>query len=318
MPTREKTGRQEDMPQQNWDHIADARPDNWVDRHAPRAAVPYLRLARFDRPVGSWLLLWPCLWSLALAGPGWQQGLWYAALFAAGAVIMRGAGCVINDIADRKFDARVERTRNRPLAAGHVSVTRALVWLAMLGAAGLIVLLQFNRFTVWLGIASLAIVIVYPFMKRITYWPQVVLGLAFNWGALLGWSAVRGTLESPALALYFGGLFWTLGYDTIYAHQDRDDDMLVGIKSTALRLGEDSRIWIGGFYLLATLLFAGAGWLAGAGPFYFAGCVLVATHFAWQIWRLDIDNPALCLKLFKSNILLGGLLLAAILADRLA
>ncbi len=306
------------MPQQNWDHIADARPGNWVDRHAPRATVPYLRLARFDRPVGSWLLLWPCLWSLTLAGPGWRQGLWYAALFAAGAVIMRGAGCVINDIADRKFDARVERTRNRPLAAGHVSVARALIWLTTLCLTGLIILLQFNRFTVWLGIASLAIVIIYPFMKRITYWPQIVLGLAFNWGALLGWSAVRGTLEAPALALYFGGLFWTLGYDTIYAHQDRDDDMLVGIKSTALRLGENSRIWIGGFYLLATLLFAAAGGLAGAGALYFAGCALVAVHFAWQIWRLDIDNPALCLKLFKSNILLGGLLLAAIIADRLA
>lgn len=306
------------MSQQNWEHIADARPDNWVDHHAPQAAVPYLRLARFDRPVGSWLLLWPCLWSLALAGPSWQQALWYGMLFTAGAFIMRGAGCVINDMADRNFDARVERTKNRPLAAGHVTVTRALIWLMVLCLAGLAILLQFNHITILLGIASLGIVVIYPFMKRITYWPQIVLGLAFNWGALLGWTAVRGTLEAAALALYAGGLFWTLGYDTIYAHQDRDDDMLVGIKSTALRLGENSRLWIGGFYLLATLLFAAAGWLAGAGTVYFLGCVLVAAHFTWQVRRLDIDDAALCLKLFKSNILLGGLLLATIVADRLA
>ena len=220
--------------------VSDAPPSNWVDRHAPDFAKPYLRLMRADRPIGTWLLLWPCWWSAALA---WKAAgtripdLWLLLLFAIGATVMRGAGCVYNDIADRDFDAQVARTRSRPIPSGQVSITQAAIFMVALCLIGLAVLLQFNRFAIILGMASLGIVALYPFMKRITYWPQTVLGLAFSWGALMGWAEVFGRLDAPALLLYAASIAWTVGYDTIYAHQDKEDDALVGLKSTALKFG---------------------------------------------------------------------------------
>ncbi|MEM9751523.1 MAG: 4-hydroxybenzoate octaprenyltransferase, partial [Pseudomonadota bacterium] len=211
------------------DAIADAAPSNWVDRRAPAALRPYLRLARADRPIGTWLLLWPCLWSMALAQISLGErapNLWFLILFVVGATAMRGAGCVYNDIIDRDIDAKVARTANRPIASGAVSVGSGWAFLVALSLIGLLVLLQFNQRTILLGLVSLGIVAAYPFMKRVTYWPQAWLGLTFNWGALMAWTAVTGDLAAPALLLYVGGVFWTLGYDTIYAHQDKEDDAL--------------------------------------------------------------------------------------------
>ncbi|MEE8393943.1 MAG: 4-hydroxybenzoate octaprenyltransferase, partial [Rhodospirillales bacterium] len=236
---------------------------NWIDRFAPAAVRPYLRLARLDRPIGTWLLLLPCWWSVALAGPGLAEGARLFALFAIGALIMRGAGCTLNDIVDRDFDARVQRTAGRPIPSGQVSVVKAFAFLAMELLGGLLVLVQFNGFAIAVGACSLGLVAVYPFVKRFTYWPQAVLGLTFNWGALLGWAAVKGDLGVPALALYGAGVLWTLGYDTIYAHQDKEDDLLIGIKSTALRLGANTRPFLFAFYGGALALIAAAGLLAG-------------------------------------------------------
>jgi 4-hydroxybenzoate polyprenyltransferase len=287
---------------------------DWIDRHAPAALRPYLRLARLDRPIGTWLLLFPCWWSAALAAEG-MPDLWLMALFAIGAVVMRGAGCTVNDILDRDFDARVERTRGRPIPSGQVGVGQALAFLVLLLLAGLAVLVQLDPLAVVLGAASLLLVFTYPLMKRITWWPQAFLGLTFNWGALLAWAAVRGTLDLPALLLYAGGLFWTLGYDTIYAHQDKEDDVLIGVKSSALRLGGASPFWIQVFYALAGLLFLAAGFAAGLPfpwwPVLFLPALL---QLLWQARAWRMDDPADCLAKFRSNRWFGWLMLAAILA----
>jgi 4-hydroxybenzoate polyprenyltransferase len=288
----------------------------WIDRLAPASVAPYMRLARLDRPIGSWLLLFPCWWGVALASAGFPD-LRFMALFAIGAVIMRAAGCTVNDIADRDFDARVARTRARPIACGDIGLPQAFAFLGLLLLAGLGVLVTFNPFTVALGIAALPLIVAYPFMKRITYWPQAFLGLTFNWGALLGWAAVEGVLAAPALALYAGAFFWTLGYDTIYAHQDKADDLIVGVKSTALKLGEGTRPWLFAFYGLAVALFALAGALAGIGLPFFVLLAAAAGHFAWQAATVRIDAPADCLAKFKSNKWVGWTLLAAIVAGRL-
>jgi 4-hydroxybenzoate polyprenyltransferase len=290
---------------------------NWVDSHAPAWARPYLRLGRLDRPIGSWLLLLPCWWSLGLAAVRGHQGidLWYAVLFFVGAFAMRGAGCTWNDIVDRDLDAQVERTRSRPIPSGQVGVAGAALFLLLQALVGLGVLLQFNRFTVVTGLASLAVVAIYPFMKRITYWPQIVLGLAFSWGALMGWPAVFARLDPPALLLYAGSIAWVIGYDTIYAHQDREDDALIGIKSTALLFGERTKPMLAIFFALAVVLIGAAGWSAGGGIVFALGLVLFAAHLAWQIARLDIDDPALCLALFKSNRDAGLILFAALVLD---
>lgn len=297
---------------------------SWVDRHAPKFWRPFLRLARADRPIGTWLLLWPCWWSVTLAAACLQQtpDLWLLVLFGLGAVVMRAAGCVINDIFDREIDAKVARTSARPIASGEISVLQALVFLAVLLTIGLVVLLQLSQTAILLGLVSLLLVVPYPLMKRITYWPQAWLGLTFNWGALMGWAAVTDTFALPALLLYLGGIFWTLGYDTIYAHQDKEDDALIGVKSSALRLGDDSRPWLAGFYALAVALLAAAGWTGGvAWPYYF-GVAAMAGHFIWQIVTLDIDDPRNCLARFKSNrnagllLFLGILLAVAINASR--
>jgi 4-hydroxybenzoate polyprenyltransferase len=287
----------------------------WIDRLAPAPARPYLRLVRIDRPIGTWLLLFPCWWSAALAADG-PPDLRLMVLFAVGALIMRGAGCVLNDIADRDFDYRVARTRTRPIASGEISVFRACLFLGALLLAGLAVLVQFNPFAIALGIASLPLVAFYPYAKRFTHWPQAVLGLTFNWGALLGWAAVRGGLDPAALALYAGGVFWTLGYDTIYAHQDKEDDALVGIKSTALRLGAATRPWLFAFYGAAIVLFALAGQLAQIAWPFFAALALAGLHLLWQAGRTDLDDPAACLAAFRSNRAVGWIVLIGIVAAR--
>ena len=260
--------------------VADAT-GNWVDTLAPAWSRPYLRLARLDRPIGSWLLLLPCWWSSALAAIAAHQAapsLLHIVLFFVGAFAMRGAGCTWNDIVDRDLDASVERTRSRPIPSGQVTVGQALAFLVLQALVGLVVLISFNTFTIALGIASLAIVAIYPFMKRITYWPQIVLGLAFSWGALMGWAAAFGRLDAPAVLLYAGSIAWVIGYDTIYAHQDREDDALIGIKSTALLFGDRTKPMLSLFYALAVVLIGIAGFLAGAGPVFAIGLLAFAAH----------------------------------------
>jgi len=300
--------------------VADAPPDNWVDRLLPEFSRPYGRLARLDRPIGWWLLLLPCWWGLALAqiaGGGGLPDLRYALLFLAGAIVMRGAGCTLNDIIDRDFDAAVVRTRSRPIPSGQVSVRQALVFLVAQCLIGLVILLQFNWFTVALGAASLAIVAAYPFMKRITYWPQAVLGLAFNWGALMGWSAATGGLAAPPLLLYLGGIAWTLAYDTIYAHQDKEDDVLIGVKSTALKFGANTRVWLIGFFAAALILIAVAIRLAGGGWIAHMGVAAAALQALWQVGRFAADDASRCLTLFRSNRDFGLIIVIALLLDSL-
>jgi 4-hydroxybenzoate polyprenyltransferase len=302
-------------------HIADAAPDNWVERLLPTAALPYAQLMRLERPVGWWLLLLPCLWGLALgqlANGGGLPNLGFALLFLIGAVVMRGAGCVLNDMADKDFDARVTRTMNRPIASGRVSRSQAFIFLCVLSFAGLLVLIQFNTFTIWLGIASLAIVAVYPLMKRITYWPQAVLGLSFNWGALVGWSAVHGSLSSAPVFLYAAGVLWTLAYDTIYAHQDRDDDLLIGVKSTALLFGAKTKPWLALFFAGFVACVAAALYQVQVGLAAWIGLVAAGLHGLWQVHHFSHDDGAGCLKLFKSNRTLGLMFLAGLIVDGLA
>jgi 4-hydroxybenzoate polyprenyltransferase len=297
--------------------VADAT-GNWVDTHAPQWSRPYLRLSRLDRPIGSWLLLMPCWWSAALAAGvthNIRQLPLIIALFFVGAFAMRGAGCTWNDITDRDLDALVERTRSRPIPAGQVSVPQAAAFLVFQALIGLAVLLQFNRFAVATGIASLVIVAVYPFMKRITWWPQLVLGLAFSWGALMGFAVMLGRIDATALALYAGSIAWVIGYDTIYAHQDAEDDALIGIKSTALLFGARTRPALTAFYGLAVVLIGVALMLAGARWPAWIGLAAFAVHLVWQIRRLEISDPALCLRIFKSNRDAGLLLFAGLLAD---
>lgn len=297
--------------------VADAAPGNWIDRHAPAALRPYLRLARFDRPIGFWLLALPCWWSVVLGaeatGAPWPDP-WLLALFTIGAVAMRGAGCTLNDIIDRDLDAGVARTRSRPLPSGQVSLNGALIFLALQCLVGLAVLIALNPFTIALGFASVALVAFYPFAKRLTNWPQIVLGLTINWGALMGYAAVTGGLSPAPVLLYAGALFWTIGYDTIYAHQDREDDALMGIGSSALALGHRTPVWLTLFYGLAAALILTAGFLAGFGWGFFVMMLAPLAHLIWQVREIEVDRPALCLKLFKSNREFGILVIVAMLA----
>jgi 4-hydroxybenzoate polyprenyltransferase len=297
--------------------VADAT-GNWVDTVAPQWSRPYLRLARLDRPIGSWLLLLPCWWSAALSADIARDIAplpLNLVLFFVGAFAMRGAGCTWNDITDRDLDAMVERTRSRPIPAGEVSVEAALVFLVAQALIGLLVLLQFNRFAVATGIASLVIVAIYPFMKRITWWPQIVLGLAFSWGALMGFAVTFARIDATALILYAGSISWVIGYDTIYAHQDAEDDALIGIKSTALLFAERTQAALVVFYGLAVVLISVAFALAGVRYPAWIALAAFAVQLAWQISRLDIGDPALCLKLFKSNRDAGLLLFAGLVVD---
>ncbi|MGH6725339.1 MAG: 4-hydroxybenzoate octaprenyltransferase [Pseudolabrys sp.] len=304
---------------ENAGRVADAT-GNWVDGLAPAFARPYLRLARLDRPIGSWLLLMPCWWSVGLAGmrAGHFPSLWHIALFFIGAFAMRGAGCTWNDLIDRNLDAKVERTRSRPIPSGQVTVAEATAFMLAQALVGLLVLLQFNRFTIIVGLLSLLVVAIYPFMKRITYWPQIVLGLAFSYGALMGWPAAFGKLDWPALVLYAGSISWVIGYDTIYAHQDREDDLLIGIKSTALLFGENTRPMLAFFYAAAVVLIGIAGFMAGGGLIFLLGLAGFAGHLAWQVTRLNINDSAHCLMLFKSNRDAGLILFAAMLMEAVA
>ncbi|MCP5082859.1 MAG: 4-hydroxybenzoate octaprenyltransferase [Alphaproteobacteria bacterium] len=297
--------------------VAD-RAHDWVERFLPRSVRPYARLSRLDRPIGTWLLLLPCWWSLAMAtmaSGGGVASLWYLLLFAIGATAMRGAGCTYNDIVDRDFDAQVARSRSRPIPSGQVSVAQAWAFLVAQCLTGLVVLLQFNNFAIVVGLASLLIVAAYPFMKRITYWPQFVLGLAFNWGALMGWAVVMGELSLPAFLLYAGGISWTLAYDTIYAHQDKEDDVMIGLKSTALKFGETTGTWLTGFFAAAIIFIAAAAFTAGAGILFYIGLAAAGAHAVWQLRKLEIDNSDLCLKLFRSNRDMGLIIFAAFAVD---
>jgi 4-hydroxybenzoate polyprenyltransferase len=304
--------------------VADATQMNWVDRFAPARTRPYLRLSRADRPAGTWLLLIPCLWGLVLAvgagGAGWAwSDMWIALGCTAGAFLMRGAGCTWNDFSDRHFDAQVARTKSRPLPSGQVTPRAALIWMFIQVDLAALILFQFNGFSIWLGVAALIPVVIYPFAKRFTWWPQVFLGIAFNWGALLGWAAHTGSLSAAPFVLYLSGIAWTLFYDTIYAHQDKEDDALIGVKSTARLFGAATLRWLFGFQVLAVLLMAIAIILAlgpVSPPTLLLGLMApwaFGLHMFWQLRKLDINNPDICLQLFRSN-RDAGLIAAALLA----
>ncbi|MCU0899917.1 MAG: 4-hydroxybenzoate octaprenyltransferase [Cypionkella sp.] len=300
-----------EMPEPAHGSVLDAPVGNWVDRFAPAATRPYLRLSRADRPIGTWLLLIPCLWAIALAAAvdGFRlHDLWLAASCGLGAFLMRGAGCTWNDITDRKIDAQVTRTRSRPLPSGQVTVRQALAWMAVQALAAALILFSYNWLAIGLGIASLALVAIYPFAKRFTWWPQMFLGLAFNWGALLAWAAHAGSVPPAAVALYGAGIAWTLFYDTIYAHQDREDDAMIGVKSTARLFGAQSRLWLRVFLIAAAGLMGLAVLLAllpARDPLQLAvalgGVWAFGLHMARQLARLDMDDPASCLLVFRSN-----------------
>jgi len=277
----------------------------------PRWAEPYARLARLDRPIGTWLLLFPGWWGIALAGPRWPD-LGLMALFALGAVAMRGAGCTLNDIADRDYDGQVARTRLRPIPSGRVTVIQAAIFMAAQLAIGAAILFSLNRLSIILGLAVLGLIGTYPYMKRITYWPQLFLGLNFNWGALIGWTAVTGRLAWPPVLLYLGGICWTLGYDTIYAHQDKEDDARIGVKSSALALGDRTRPFVCVFYGAAAALWLAAGISDGLSWPFALGLAAATTQLAWQTVRIDINDPFDCLATFRSNRYVGWLMLLAI------
>jgi 4-hydroxybenzoate polyprenyltransferase len=297
---------------------------HWSLRYLPAWTRPYAKLSRWDRPIGTWLLMLPCWWSVALVAtgpdghPNWARLLGWMALFAVGAFVMRGAGCTWNDIVDRKVDAKVERTRMRPLPAGEVSLKNAIAWTIIQCLVGLLILFKLNKFAGGIALASMALVLIYPTMKRFTWWPQFILGLAFNWGALVGYAALTESLSLAAAALYAGGVAWTLVYDTIYAMQDQRDDAVIGVRSTARRFAEHPRSWLTLFAVLSVALWGVAGLLARLSPLYFAGLTVVAMHFVWQIALLRPDNPADCLARFKSNGWLGLMLTGAILAGHFA
>ena len=305
-------------PDQQTGTVADAPPDNWVDRYAPDWLKPYARLARWDRPIGIWLLFWPCIWGLALAAianpePGFDW--WGAVLMLVGAALMRGAGCTFNDIVDRDIDMQVARTRSRPIPSGQVTSRDVMYFLVAQALLASAILFQFNRFTVWAGVASLALVAIYPFMKRVTWWPQAFLGLAFSYGALVGWTSQTGSLSGAPILLYGGTILWVIGYDTIYALQDIEDDALVGVKSTARLFGDHVRPAVAVLYLGAFLLWTMAAVLAGAGLVFAVLSLVAAAMLAWQVWTVDAavpDNPR---SRFYSNRYVGIVMALALLAE---
>ncbi len=295
----------------------DIKSTGWLTRFVPSSMLPYVHLMRLDRPIGIWLLLWPCLFSLTLASTGIPD-LKLCFLFTFGAIVMRGAGCVLNDLYDRKLDQKVERTAFRPIASGAVSVSAAIVFLVCLLSLGAIILAQFNGRTILLGLCSLPLIALYPLAKRITWWPQLVLGLTFNWGALMGWSALHGVVELPAILLYIGCVFWTLGYDTIYAHQDKGDDALIGIKSLALHLGDKSRSWLTSFYILFFLFIILAAVSVKMPDAFYYALFAAQLYSIGLLWKWDMNNAPNCLKCFKKNNVLGALIFYAILIGQVA
>jgi 4-hydroxybenzoate polyprenyltransferase len=295
--------------------LPDAAPTNWVDRYAPAGLQPWLKLARLDRPAGIWLLMLPGWQGIALAGAvrGQWPDLWLMLLVFLGATLMRSAGCAYNDIVDRDIDAKVARTAGRPIPAGQISVKQAWAFVVGCSLVSLLILLTLPPLAIGLGVGSLALVAAYPFMKRITWWPQAWLGLTFNWGALLGYAAVTNDISAPALLLYASGVAWTLGYDTIYAIQDLEDDALAGVKSSARRLGDKAPRAVAAFYLAAIALAFAAGVLGRLGPGFSILLLVFAIHLGLQARRVRVDDPVLALKLFRSNAS-AGLILAAALA----
>ncbi|MEM1378896.1 MAG: 4-hydroxybenzoate octaprenyltransferase [Pseudomonadota bacterium] len=308
----------------NQGRVADAPTNHWVYRIAPQSLWPYAQLARWDRPIGWWLLLWPCWWAAAMApfsieGTTSFPNVFHLVLFLIGAIAMRGAGCTFNDIVDRDIDEKVERTRSRPLPSGQVKRANAVAFLGVQLLAGLLVLLQFNTFSILLGFCAMLPVAIYPFMKRVTNWPQLFLGFAFSWGALMGWAALHGSLSAAPILLYIGCIAWTIGYDTIYAHQDKEDDAVIGVKSTALLFGDQTKAWLAGLYGLMLVLFASAFAIATTPWPAFAGLALAAIHLGRQIVVLDVNDAEQCLSLFRSNywvgwIIFGGLIASAFVA----
>ncbi|CAN0653587.1 4-hydroxybenzoate octaprenyltransferase [Nitratireductor aquimarinus] len=307
--------------------VSDAPSGHWVYRVMPQAMWPYAQLARWDRPIGWQLLLWPCWWSAALAAAAYARpgapledvlpSLWHLGLFLIGAIAMRGAGCTYNDIVDQRIDDAVERTRSRPLPSGQVSRKQAWAFLIAQALVGLLVLVQFNIFAIALGFASLAVVAIYPFAKRFTDWPQLFLGLAFSWGALMGWAADFESLTLAPVLLYFGSILWVIGYDTIYAHQDKEDDAIVGVRSTARLFGDRTRQWLIALYGGALLFFAVAFALAEVPMPALAGLIAAGAHMARQIRVIDIDNPDQCLALFRSNNVVGWLIFLGLIGGSL-
>jgi 4-hydroxybenzoate polyprenyltransferase len=298
--------------------VADAAKGNWVDRHAPNWLKPYARLARWDRPLPLLLLFWPCGFGLglyAIAAPAHGFDWWALVLFLIGAVAMRGAGCTFNDIVDTEIDRKVARTRSRPIPSGQVTKRQAVGFLVAQGLVGFLVLIQFNWFTIGIGAASLILVVIYPFMKRVTWWPQLFLGLAFNWGVLVGWSSQAGSLALPPLVLYAGAILWTIGYDTIYALQDVEDDALIGVKSTARLFGRRARMMVGIFYAATVVTWGAAGALAGAGAFFYLGLLVGALMLGWQVSSLDPRSTSGALIRFRSNHWVGLALTVGIIAD---
>lgn len=298
--------------------VADAQTGNWVDRHAPHWLKPYARLARWDRPIGIWLLFWPCVWGLGLAAnanPGVGFNWSHAVLMLVGAALMRGAGCTFNDIVDRDIDAKVARTRSRPIPSGQVTARNALYFMIGQALLASIILFQFNAFTIWACIASLVLVAIYPFMKRVTWWPQAFLGLAFSYGALVGWSSQTGGFGWPAILLYAGAILWVIGYDTLYALQDIEDDALIGVKSTARLFGDKVRPVVAGLYVGAYALWLGAVLLVGGGIVFVAVSVPAAALLAWQVWTIDVSQPENPRARFYSNHYVGIVLSLALLAD---
>ncbi|XP_057768431.1 4-hydroxybenzoate polyprenyltransferase, mitochondrial [Salvia miltiorrhiza] len=292
---------------------------SWIDVYLPEKARPYARLARLDKPIGTWLLAWPCMWSITMAAaPGSLPDIKMMMIFGTGALLLRGAGCTVNDLLDRDIDTKVDRTRSRPIASGVLSPFRGICFLGFQLLLGLEILLQLNNFSRVLGASSLLLVFSYPLMKRLTYWPQAYLGLTFNWGALLGWAAVRGSLD-PAIVipLYASGVFWTLVYDTIYAHQDKEDDMRVGVKSTALRFGDSTKEWISGFGAACIGSLALSGYNANLEWPYYVFLAGASTQLAWQIFTVDLSSRADCNRKFVSNKWFGAIICSGILFGRL-
>ncbi len=299
------------------DPLSDMPREGWVDRYLPPFLRPYARLARLDRLTPIWLLLLPCWWSIALAAaPGGIPNIWLLFLFGLGSVVMRGAGCTFNDLVDRDYDRQVARTATRPIASGEVGIFGAIVFLAIQLLIGLFILLLLRPLAAGLGVASLLLVATYPFMKRITYWPQAFLGLTFNWGALMAYAAATGRIDPAPVALYGAGIAWTLVYDTIYAHQDKEDDALIGVRSTALKFGKRTKPWLGLFALVMLALLALTILLAGLGKIAWLAVAAAALQLAWQILFVDIDDPADCLKKFRASRWLGWAIFIAILAGR--
>ena len=298
--------------------VADASKDNWLDRYAPEPVKPYGRLARWDRPIGFYLLFWPCAWGIglaALAQPAIGFGWWAAVLMFLGAILMRGAGCTFNDIVDRDIDMKVARTRSRPIPSGQVTSREAFYFLVAQALLASAILFQFNRFTVYAAIASLLLVAIYPFMKRITWWPQLFLGLAFSYGALVGWSSQTGGLSWAPVVLYSGTILWVIGYDTIYALQDIEDDALVGVKSTARLFGDNVRPAVAVLYAGAFLLWNVASLMAGGGVIFAALSLVAAGLLAWQLWTLDKEIPLNPFNRFYNNHYVGMALTLALLAE---